>query len=1259
MIKDWKKNFHETILNRGRNYLNQDRVGDIKIEEVPQGFNFYAEVYGTRKYTVSGAVNNDKLKLISCNCPHARQGINCKHMAAVLFKIEEDEAREARRIKELENPRTRLENPFVKNDSEESYILFDINKLTKDFIIYEDTFKRAKALYKKDSQDFEFHFVPRVYSNGEREYSFRCYYMKNYISLFPDSIDAIHCIRYHWTRYSLKSRYSEEELTLPAAAIAMLYASDIFIQEHAHMLDITDSNSRLLMNYSRNSIGMGSQRQDSDLANNSTVASSKDSITLLPTLVRTDNDYALNWKIGDAQKLYVLKNVNDLIGAYSLKSRFALGKNKDIDFSKQDFDNDGKAYYKIISDSVDNAKKALEYVQTPTRGWQLPTINIKKKTPIYDSNWDDFYETSKDKDIVFQDHDSKEKLKVRFGEGTPSANLTINKIVNESGVFDGIDISGNLPKIIHGNRHSYFIDIDDKYCNVNRIPEEVSTDFGPLELVKTKNNLVSLQVGRNNLSEFYNYTLPTLRNFVDFEEPDDEYISQYVQTPPDFTIFLDAVDGIPEAKLSVTYGDNTYSVFDWENPGIDKRNRMKYIEYRAAVLLETYLSDIDLAREVFCCEKNDDAVYRMLTQGLKEMLDFCQVQSTEQFDRLKVCQKSKISIGISIDNGLMNLEISADALNHDELLSILESYKKRKKYHKLKGGQFVDINEDFQELGNMVNSLNLSPKEFVKGKAHLPLYRTLYLEKLLEENNSFYTQRDNHFKELVRDFKTINESDYEVPKKMGTVMRNYQIFGHKWLRMMTDYGFGCILADDMGLGKTLQVISVLEAHIDSTQDVSASLETQGLPQQNTCSDEVSPKAEGKTAFPSIVICPASLIYNWESEFEKFAPEIRIKVIAGSKSTRAELIKNYEDFDVLITSYDFFKRDVHLYEDCNFEFIVIDEAQYIKNHTTGAAKSVKVLKGKKKIALTGTPIENRLSELWSIFDFLMPGFLYGYDHFRKQFETPIIKNNDDEIMARLKKMVKPFILRRLKSDVLKDLPEKIEEDKYIKMGDKQRNLYDGQIVKLKNYIKTQKNDALNKEKFRILAELTKTRQICCDPSVIFEDYDGGSAKTDACIQLLESAIDGEHKVLVFSQFTSILDILGEELTTRGIKWYSITGKTQKRDRLSLVKKFNEGDVPVFLISLKAGGTGLNLTGADIVIHFDPWWNVAAQNQATDRAHRIGQEKSVTVYKLITKESIEEKILDMQRKKKALADEIISGEFKGLSSMSKDELLELLE
>ena len=338
--------------------------------------------------------------------------------------------------------------------------------------------------------------------------------------------------------------------------------------------------------------------------------------------------------------------------------------------------------------------------------------------------------------------------------------------------------------------------------------------------------------------------------------------------------------------------------------------------------------------------------------------------------------------------------------------------------------------------------------------------------------------------------------------------------------------------------------------------------------------------------------------------------------------------------------------------------MIDEAQYIKNPGTQAAKGVKQITAGFKLALTGTPIENRLSELWSIFDYLMPGFLYTYQRFREEIEIPIVVNGDENRMQRLQRMIRPFILRRLKGEVLRDLPAKLEENVFAKLEGEQLALYDAHVQRMKESLEGKSEKEFRSEKIQILAELTRLRQICCDPGLLFEGYKGESAKAQMCMELIENAVGAGHKVLLFSQFTSMLERLAAGLKKAGIDYYMLTGSVGKEKRMQMVESFNEDDVPVFCISLKAGGTGLNLTAADIVIHYDPWWNVAVQNQATDRAHRIGQKHVVTVYKLVSEGTIEEKIIAIQERKKELAKQVLEGEGMDSVSFTKEEILELL-
>ena len=412
---------------------------------------------------------------------------------------------------------------------------------------------------------------------------------------------------------------------------------------------------------------------------------------------------------------------------------------------------------------------------------------------------------------------------------------------------------------------------------------------------------------------------------------------------------------------------------------------------------------------------------------------------------------------------------------------------------------------------------------------------------------------------------------------------------------------------------------------------------------------------------SLVVSPSSLSLNWKNEAEKFANGLKTLVIRGSLAERKNKIKNIEKYDLVITSYDLLKRDIELYKekDYQFKYVIADEAQYLKNSNTQNAKAVKQIKSETRYALTGTPIENSLAELWSIFDFIMPGYLFGYRKFKNTYETPIVKGEDEAAMSKLKMLIEPFVLRRNKKQVLKELPEKTVTVLDNEMGEEQRNIYLNYLIRAKQEISEQIDlNGYEGSRMQILAALTRLRQICCHPSLFIKDYNEGSSKLEQCMEIVQEAVNGGHKILLFSGYTSMFEIIEKELKQSNINYFKLTGSTKVEERMRLVDEFNENpEIQVFLISLKAGGTGLNLTGADMVIHYDPWWNVSTENQATDRAYRIGQRNNVQVYKLITKNSIEEKIYKLQERKAKLADEMLDTKTKFVSKLSKEEIMEL--
>ncbi len=661
--------------------------------------------------------------------------------------------------------------------------------------------------------------------------------------------------------------------------------------------------------------------------------------------------------------------------------------------------------------------------------------------------------------------------------------------------------------------------------------------------------------------------------------------------------------------------------------------RNEHLEKRALEALSPYFGSV-LRLEV----ADEERVGQLIFGGLRALRDIGEVFTTSNFDKLLNAPNPKVSLGLSIDGNLLNMDVSATDIDKEELVAVLKSYKRKKHFHRLKSGAYLTLDDmELAHFSRLADDLGLTDDEILNNTINLPAYRAFLIDREYDD-----ITRDETYLRYINNFERLDQSAYIAPASLIDVMRPYQREGFRWLSALTDLGFGGILADEMGLGKTLQVISLLLAKYES----------------------------GDLDEPALIVCPASLVYNWLEEFARFAPTMKALPVEGLKVERSR-IRRDASADVLVASYDIVRIDSDAFKKMDFSYIVLDEAQYIKNHATKTAKAIKSLVGHHRLALTGTPIENRLSEIWSIFDFLMPGFLGSYAYFMQRYEVGIL-GGDENAASRLQSLVEPFVLRRLKDTVLTELPEKMESVIHVPLTGEQAKLYNASEQNIRETLNDQKRSSASRAHRRgydgttgpnrsieVLAELTRLRQIALDPALVFEGYRAGGAKTAAIMELVEQAIDTGHKCLIFSQFTSYLDILKHSLAKRGVSFYEITGATPKRERVHLVNAFNEDDVPVFLVSLKAGGTGLNLTGASVVIHADPWWNAAAIDQATDRAHRIGQSKAVNVYKIIAKDTIEERIELLQEKKTKLADSIIKrSDAISLANLTKDELEYLL-
>lgn len=668
-------------------------------------------------------------------------------------------------------------------------------------------------------------------------------------------------------------------------------------------------------------------------------------------------------------------------------------------------------------------------------------------------------------------------------------------------------------------------------------------------------------------------------------------------------------------KQGVGGGDRLYSVPYYRNYALE--NKIEQVIKNYGLFQE--------AMQLFVI--NPNVAFEFLTEGVEELKEYGEIILLDSFLEYAVEDMPEITARMSFLEDFLEVELDFGDLTENDLNDILTKYNNRQKIYELENGKRIRVSYKqydtlrFLKQEEAFENSNSHQKTFQTN-----YFRTLFFNQLIKQKKS-RDSSDEKMDAMIRDFENYKTLPYELPRALEGVLRPYQVEGFMWLKNLAKYHFGGILADEMGLGKTIQIIALL------------------------CSEQSAHTT-------TLIACPSSLVFNWSNEIANFAPQLNVAIVAGDMESRKNLLRDKTHYDVYITSYQLLANDYAHYKNREFTFFVLDEAQYIKNSQTRNAKVVKKINAKNRFALTGTPIENRLTELWSIFDFLMPGYLYSARTFKSQIENPIVKQNDSLISKRLRLLIAPFILRRLKHDVLEDLPPKLEEVVYSKFANEQSELYMATAHELKTKLEATSNLQYAKENIYVLAQLMKLRQICCDPTLCYMDYEGTSAKLETCMALIQRAIEGNHKIILFSQFTSMLAIIQKRLEEEHIDYYLLTGNTPKEERVKLVDNFNHNEIPIFLISLRAGGTGLNLVSADIVIHYDPWWNLSVQNQATDRTHRIGQKKLVTVYKLIAKHTIEENIVKLQESKRQLACEVLDGNEISFSKLSREELIDLL-
>ena len=616
-----------------------------------------------------------------------------------------------------------------------------------------------------------------------------------------------------------------------------------------------------------------------------------------------------------------------------------------------------------------------------------------------------------------------------------------------------------------------------------------------------------------------------------------------------------------------------------------------------------------------------DAVFDFVSDGVKKLQEVCEVFLSREFKRI-LPRRSTLSGSMRMNGDKLELMLEKDGKPLDEILELMEALSRRRRYFRLKNGDFLDLSAlaEWQELAaGIYEAAQRDGSETGRDVLELRAYRAWYLNSMLE-NSGIPITVDESVKKMAE---SVTEGSKDVivpPLAPGLSLRGYQRRGYEWMYALDRMRMGGVLADDMGLGKTVQVIALMQ----------------------------TAREAGRT---SLVVAPTSLTYNWLSELRRFAPDLSAVILNGTAAQRAVMIRHiaeHGDVDVAITSYPLIRRDVELLKEIQFRFLILDEAQNIKNAGSVAAQAAKQLKGDTRFALTGTPMENCVGELWSIFDFVLPGYLPGYNSFLRKYQ-------DGENAADLLRRIRPFLIRRLKQEVLEELPDKMEITMKAQMTPEQQQIYRAALERLRPRInELLEEQGVDRSRLEVLSAITELREICCHPSLVMNEYRGGSGKEDLLLEILPEMIAGGRRILLFSQFTRMLKLLRTRLEESGFSTMYLDGDTPANERLELADRFNEGEAQIFLISLRAGGYGLNLTGADLVIHYDPWWNPATEDQATDRAHRIGQQKKVQVIRLVTGESIEEQVVELGGRKKALFERLITPGESAITALSEQDI-----
>ena len=714
--------------------------------------------------------------------------------------------------------------------------------------------------------------------------------------------------------------------------------------------------------------------------------------------------------------------------------------------------------------------------------------------------------------------------------------------------------------------------------------------------------------------------------------PSPELSARLLTAPFRPVAYLDLVGGNVEATLEFHYGDTVLHPFAGAAPEGNAAptlddGRLLLRDGRAESELLSFFSDAGfVVRSGRIVLKKSRDILTFCTQGVSELSKLCEVYASTAFEKVKP-RRLTARASFHMSGGRLVFTLLEENQPVPEVLPILQAIAQRQQYVRLKTGEFLDV-RDMTGLSPVVQELldaaALDDPDVDADARELSFgaYRAAYMVNMLRMAGA----QTETAPEVDAAMNALSSGEAEaqryIPTRLKRKLADYQQRGVSWILSLYEARMGGILADEMGLGKTVQIIAAL----------SAARRKDGVQK-------------------SVIVTPTSLTYHWLAEFKRFDDSLTVRVVTGPREERRRTIEEIhrdDQVDVILTSYPLLRRDIDLLKDLSLRFAVLDEAQSVKNAQSQGAMAAKELTAQARIALTGTPMENHTGELWSIFDFILPGYLGTQASFLRRY-------GGGEHAEELRERIRPFLMRRLKSEVLGDLPKKHEQSLYAAMTPEQAQVYAGLMESLRQHVGQALADgSLPRARMQVLSILLKLRQVCCHPKLFLPDYEGTSGKLELLVQTVHNAIDARRRILIFSQFVGMLQIIRKRLGREGVQTLYLDGETKPAKRQELCDRFNGGEGRVFLISLKAGGTGLNLTGADLVIHYDPWWNPATEDQATDRAHRIGQTRDVDVIRLIAQDTIEEKVTDLSRRKRAIFDRVVLAGETELSSLSEEDI-----